>query len=170
VELTAGNADRAIECFIKVRDRQATPKVFLQWYWRMISEFGLVGAYLRLGKLDTASAAADQFLKDALTTADPALQAPAWDAVARIATLMGDTKRAFECIGQALECIKHLDLPSVAWRVHATAANLYSQSGNQEAAARHRDFAAASLRLAASSFGRGDPLHQSLMAASDSVF
>ncbi len=164
-ELTAGDVDRAVECFVKVRDRQAAPKVFLQWYWRMISEFGLVGAYIRRNDLKTARAAADRFLADALTTADPALQAPAWDAVARVAALEGDRARASEALEKALACIENLDLPSVTWRVHATAAIL--DQDNPAAAACHRDLAAASLRLAAASFPEGDRLHQTLMAAAD---
>jgi DNA-binding winged helix-turn-helix (wHTH) protein/tetratricopeptide (TPR) repeat protein len=166
-ELTAGNPKRALECFTKVRDRQATPKVFLQWYWRMISEFGLVGAYLKQNHLETATAAADQFLRDALTTADPALRAPAWDAVARVAALQGDLNRAVECVEQALASIEHLDLPSVAWRVHATAARVQLQRGNREAALRHSDLATSHLRQAAASFSPGDRLHQSLMAGAD---
>ena len=43
------------------------------------------GCVSRLGNLDQASVAAEQFLEDALTTADPALRAPAWDAMARVA-------------------------------------------------------------------------------------
>ena len=162
-ELTAGDVEQAVECFVKVRDRQQTPKVFLQWYWRMISEFGLVGSYLRRNDLKTAKAAADQFLADALTTADPALQAPAWDAVARVAAIEGDDLRAREAIGQALACIKNLDLPSVSWRVHTTAAGL--DKDDAASAACHRDLAAASLRAAASSFPAGDRLYESLMAA-----
>ena len=163
-ELTAGDVERAVEYFVKVRDRAASPKVFLQWYWRMISEFGLVGCYLKRGDLNTAKAAADQFLADALITADPALRAPAWDAVARVAALQGDHARARQAIAKALSCIENLDLPSVAWRVHATAATLEQ---NPDAATCHRDVAAASLRAAAASFPAGDRLHQTLMAAAD---
>ena len=94
---------RKMHCnvFLNVRDRQGTPKFFLQWYWRMISEFGLVGAYLKLGNLDQAGVAAGQFLDDALTTADPALRAPAWDAMARVAVQKGDFTRALQFIGEA---------------------------------------------------------------------
>jgi tetratricopeptide (TPR) repeat protein len=168
-ELTVGDLDRAVDCFIKVRDRQATPKVFLQWYWRMLSQIGLVGAYLRRNDIKMASAAADQFLADALTTADPALRAPAWDAVARVAARKGDHQRALECVTQALASIENLDLPSVAWRVHATAVSVNLQQGIYKAAERHRDLAVAILRNAAASFRDDDRLRQSLMAAADSL-
>jgi tetratricopeptide (TPR) repeat protein len=166
-ELTSGDPDRALQCFLKVRDRQATPKVFMQWYWRMISEYGLVGSYLKRGDLDTATVAADQFLADALTTADPALQAPAWDAVSRVASLHGDDRRAQKCIDEAFACVENLDLPSVTWRVHTTAAGLRLRQGDLEAAARHGSLAAASLRLAAGSFPEDDPLHRSLTRAAE---
>lgn len=83
MRLASGQPDTAPQFFLKVRDRQSTPKFFLQWYWRMTSEFGLVAAYLELGNLDQAGAAAEQFLEDALTTNNPALRAPACDALAR---------------------------------------------------------------------------------------
>ncbi len=168
-ELTSGDPERALRCFLKVRDRQATPKVFMQWYWRMISEFGLAGSFLKRGDSETASAAADQFLTDALTTADPALQAPAWDAVARVAALRGDGKRAQECIDEAFACIGNRDLPSVSWRVHATAAGLRLRQGDREAAARHGSLAGGSLRKAARSFPEDDPLYRSLTRAAEDL-
>ena len=62
-DLATGQPGKALQLFLQVRDRQSTPKFFLQWYWRMIAEFGLVGAYLDLDNLEQASAAAEQFLK-----------------------------------------------------------------------------------------------------------
>ena len=102
VDLASGQPDNALQRFLNVRDRQATPKFFLQWYWRMISEFGLVGAYLELGELDQASVAAEQFLEDALTTEDPALRAPAWDAMARVAAPQRRFTRALRIHGTSV--------------------------------------------------------------------
>ena len=126
-DLATGQPGNALKLFLEVRDRQPTPKFFLQWYWRMISEFGLVGAYLDLDDLEHASAAADQFLEDALTTEDPALRAPAWDAMARVAMRKRDLPRALECMQQAFASIQNHDLPSVSWRLHASAARLHTE-------------------------------------------
>ena len=169
VDLAIGQPENALKLFLKVRDRQPTPKFFLQWYWRMISEFGLVGAYLDLGDLDQASAAAEQFLEDALTTEDPALRAPAWDAMARVAAQKGDVTRALECMEQAFASIENHDLPSVAWRLHATAARLHMQIRDFEASERHCVQAASSLNRAAASFGENDPLRRSFDGCSGNL-
>ena len=168
-DLATGQPENALKLFLKVRDRQPTPKFFLQWYWRMISEFGLVGAYLDLGDLDQASAAADQFLEEALTTEDPALRAPAWDAMARVAARKGDVPRALECMEQAFASIQNHDLPSVAWRLHATAARLHMQMRDFEASERHCVQVASSLHRAAASFGENDPLRRSLLSAAETL-
>jgi len=168
-DLASGQAESALPLFLKVRDRQRTPKFFLQWYWRMISEFGLVGAYLELGNLEQASTAAEQFLEDALTTDDPALRAPAWDAMARVAARKGEVKRTFECMEQAFASLEHHDLPSVAWRLHATAAKLHIQIRDFEVSERHCQEATSSLKRAAASFGARDPLRQSLLGAAETL-
>ncbi len=163
MDLASGQPENALQRFLSVRDRQSIPKFFLQWYWRMISEFGLVGAYLELGKLDQASRAAEQFLEDALTTADPALRAPAWDAMARVAAQKSDFKQALEFMERAFASIENHDLPSVAWRLHATAAQLHLQIQDFDASERDCLQAASSLQRAAASFGGSDSLRQSLM-------
>jgi tetratricopeptide (TPR) repeat protein len=164
-DLANGQAANALELFLMIRDRQRTPQFFLQWYWRMISEFGLVGAYLELGNLDQAHVAAEQFLEDALATADPALRAPAWDAMARVAAGKGDLTRALEFMEQAFASIESHDLPSVAWRLHATEAQLHLQMRDFDAGERHCLRAVSSLQRAAASFGESDPLRRSLLDA-----
>ena len=54
VDLASGQAENALQRFLNVRDRQSTPKFFLQWYWRMISEFGLVGSDSGIRKAGTS--------------------------------------------------------------------------------------------------------------------
>ncbi|MEO8051347.1 MAG: hypothetical protein ABI833_13100, partial [Acidobacteriota bacterium] len=168
-DLATGEPERALQLFLKVRDRQRTPKFFLQWYWRIISEFGLVGAYLDLGNLDQAETAAQQFLEDALTTDDPALRAPAWDAMARVAAKRGEVTKALECMGQAFASIENHDLPSVTWRLHATVARLHIQMRDFDASERHYLQAASSLNRAAASFGESDSLRRSLLDAAESL-
>ncbi len=168
-DLAIGQPERALQLFLKVRDRQTTPKFFLQWYWRMISEFGLVGAYLSLDDLEEAGAAANQFLEDALTTADPALRAPAWDAVARVAARKGDVAEALECMQQAFASIQNHDLPSVAWRLHATSARLHAQARDFAMSEHHGAQAVSSLHRAAASFGENDPLRRSLLGAAEGL-
>jgi len=168
-DLANGQPGDALKLFLQVRDRQPTPKFFLQWYWRMIAEFGLVGAYLDLDDLQHASAAADQFLEDALTTEDPALRAPAWEAMARVAMRKGDLPRALECMEQAFASIQNHDLPSVSWRLHASAARLQTELGDLGKTERHNVEASSSLNRAAASFGGNDPLRLSLLKAAETL-
>jgi len=168
-DLATGQPGNALKLFLRVRDRQPAPKFFLQWYWRMISEFGLVGAYLDLDDVDHASAAAEQFLADALTTEDPALRAPAWDAMARVAVRKGDFSRAIECQEQAFASIQNHDLPSVAWRLHASAARLHMHLRDFQITERHCAQASSSLSRAAASFGERDPLRRSLLNAAETL-
>jgi tetratricopeptide (TPR) repeat protein len=128
-----------------------------------------VGAYLDLDDLEQASAAAEQFLEDALTTEDPALRAPAWDAMARIALRKGDLPRALECMEQAFASIQKHDLPSVSWRLHASAARLQTALKDFAKAERHTVEAASSLSRAAASFGGNDPLRRSLLKAAETL-
>ena len=163
-DLATGRPESALRMFIKVRDRQAKPKVFLQWYWRMISEFGIVGALLESGDFEKAQAAAAQFVKETEATADPALRSPAWDTLARVAAAKGDLPRALECIDRAIAELKGFDLPSVAWRVHGTASWLRARAGEPDLAREHEKRAEAALMLVANSFEQHDPLHASLQA------
>ncbi len=168
-DLATGKPGDALKLFLQVRDRQPTPKFFLQWYWCMIAEFGIVGAYLDLEDLDRANAAAVQFLENSLTTEDPALRAPAWDAMARIALRKNDLPQALDYMEQAFVSIQNHDLPSVAWRLHASAAQLQMQIGNFAKAEHHGVEAASSLNRAAASFGANDPLRGSLLKAAEGL-
>jgi len=169
VELSTGQYASALKTLRRVRDRLPKPKVFLQWYWRMIAEYGIFVTLLESGDLENAAATAEDFLKDALSTADPALRAPAWEGMARVAFARGDGEAAAENMEKAFAEIAGHELPSVAWRVHATAARIRSRAGDKKKAEEHREKAAAALRFAASSFGQGDPLRKSLSAAADQI-
>jgi len=169
-DLTTGDPSSAQSYFLKVRDRESKPKFFLHWYWRMISEFGLVGSWLGMGELEKANTAADLFLKDVMATSDRALIAPAWDAKARVLASMGDLDQARRCAREAEQAIAGFDLPSVAWRVHSTARSLEAKAGNRELALQHRVRAEAALRTVAASFSESDPLRASLDAAAAHLF
>ena len=168
-DLATGHAQRAMGPLVRVRDRQAKPRVFLQWYWRMISKFALIGAWLELGDLDEAQAESQIFLEEMQTTADPALRAPAWDAVARVAAARGELSYSLECSDNAVAEMRGFDLPSVAWRVHSTASLLHSKAGHPEEAAAHLEKSTAALRMVAASFEQDDSLRASLLAAASGL-
>jgi DNA-binding winged helix-turn-helix (wHTH) protein len=163
--IPAGRYEPALNALTQIRDRQSQPKVFLQWYWRMLAEYGMIRALLESGDIDRAGRVADEFLPEALATADPAMRAPAWNCLARVALARNDLTRARECSEQALHELNGYGLPTFAWRLHDTAAVLHARLGDTALAARHRHRAAACLELAANSFPPGDPLEAFLRRA-----
>jgi hypothetical protein len=72
-------------------------------------------------------------------------------------------------MARAFTSIENHDLPSVAWRLHATAAKLDIQIREFDAGERHCVEAASSLNRAAASFGGNDPLRRSLMDAAENL-
>src|SRR5258708_5099792 len=127
-ELDKGQNDRAIELFNQVRDPQTTPKFFLHWNWRMTAQLGVSEAWLQSGNLEKASFEAAGFLHAAIETADPHLQALAWDMRTRIAIANEDWGRAEDCVHKGLEIVDRFEVPVAGWQVHATAWRLDSCS------------------------------------------
>jgi hypothetical protein len=76
-----------------------------------------------------------------------------------------DRNRAEDCVARAITALKTFEVPVVAWRVHATAAELYRQIGNTEEAERQRSCAASLVLQLAGSFEEGEPLRESLLGA-----
>src|SRR4029450_6994803 len=114
----------ALQTFAQVLDPTTTPKFFLHWYWRMNAQLGLADAWLAAGKLQNARTEADRFLDAASSTSEPNLLARAWEAEARVAMAAKDWKRAERNIESALAIVAKFDIPTTAWRVHATRADL----------------------------------------------
>jgi tetratricopeptide (TPR) repeat protein len=82
VELGLHEYDHAIEHFRQVRNPELTPKFFLHWIWRMTAQLGLSNVWLLSGNILNARLEADLFLESALSTADPHMQALAWEGLA----------------------------------------------------------------------------------------
>ena len=56
---------------------------------------------------------------------------------ARVAMAELDLTRAQECIAKGLSAMEGFEVPLASWRVHATAFELYQNSGNRDLAERH---------------------------------
>src|SRR5262249_42898940 len=83
--LERGRPAEAFDRFDEILDSRTTPKFFLHWYWRLCARLGRCDALLAAGEVGRARTAADGFRDAALATADPTLQALAWEAQARVA-------------------------------------------------------------------------------------
>jgi hypothetical protein len=165
IELEHGRYDQAARCFDEIRDHKATSKFFLHWYWRMQAQIGLTQVSLASGNLATARAEAAGLLESALRTAEPTLHAQAWEIKARVAIAAELEREARECIQQALSIVERRRVPLAAWRVHATAWELSHRVADHAAAEAHRDRAASCVLALANSFGLGEAMRNSFLAA-----
>jgi tetratricopeptide (TPR) repeat protein len=164
-ELDRGRYNRAIELFNEVCDPNITPKFFLHWAWRMTAQLGMTEAWLQSADIEKASVEADVLLRSVLQTADPHLQALAWEMQARIALSRQDWMGAKNCIHKALEIVRNFEVPIAAWQVHATAWRLYLCKQEQGAAESHRHAAKGYILKIADSFAHGEPLRETFLSA-----
>jgi DNA-binding winged helix-turn-helix (wHTH) protein/tetratricopeptide (TPR) repeat protein len=164
-ELERGHHDDASRYFEQILDPAITPKFFLHWYWRMNAQLGLSNVWLAAGSLGRARTAADGFLASALSTAEPNLQALGWDMQARVSMAEKDWQGADRDIERGLAVLERFDVPTVAWRLHATRSELYRRSRNGDAAEVHRARAERVILSLANSFEPDEPLRRSFLAA-----
>jgi hypothetical protein len=155
----------ALQTFAQVLDPGTTPKFFLHWYWRMTAQLGLADAWLAAGNLPNARTEADRFLDAASSTSEPNLLALASELEARVAMAAKDWKRAEGHIENALAIVAKFDIPTTAWRVHATRAELYACVKDDAAAEHHRARAEGLVLALADSFDREEPLRHVFMSS-----
>jgi tetratricopeptide (TPR) repeat protein len=163
--LEQGKYDDASRSFARVLDPEKTPKFVLHWYWRMQAELGLSNVLLASGNLRTARVAADRFLESAVATAEPNLHALAWELRARVAMAEKDWNGAEENIEKALAVVSTFEIPTAAWRVHATRSDLHRRAHRETAAEAERARAEAIILALADSFTPDEPLRHAFLAA-----
>jgi tetratricopeptide (TPR) repeat protein len=163
-ELGLGNNQEAVRCFSEVKS-MTSEQFYMYWYWRMRSALGLARTWLELGNIANARREADCFLQTALSTADPNMQALAWEMKTRVAIAEKDWTLAGESIQAALAVLEGREVPISAWRVHATAWGLYRLQKNDESAERHRAQAETGIHTLARSFPEQEPLCAIFLAA-----
>jgi len=163
--LAQGNYDEALQGFKQILDKDVTPKFFLHWYWRMQAQLGLANSWLGSGNLSKARVEANRFLENALSTADPNLQALAWDLAARVAMAENDWPMGVGNIEKALAILDKFQIPTVAWRIHATAGEMYRHVKKNKEADKHRKQAVGCILALANSFAPDEPLRESFLAA-----
>jgi tetratricopeptide (TPR) repeat protein len=157
--------DQAIEHFRQVRDPEITPKYFLHWIWLRMAELESSNAWLRSGNVLKARTEADGFLASALSTADPHLQALAWDLKTRVAMAEKDWTAAKDHIQQSLAIVEKFEVLVAAWQAHATAWELYRHLKEHKKAETSRERAEACILKIANSFAPDEPLRATFLAA-----
>jgi tetratricopeptide (TPR) repeat protein len=160
----AGHHDRALRQFAEIRDRKPHPKFGLAWQRRMLAQLGLGEVWLARAEWTRATTEADALVSDATECGDGYLKARAWDLRARLALASAGPDAAQPYVQRALEIVTTFDLPLAAWRVHATAFEVY-QHTNRAKADVHRSNAESIVLGLASSLAEVAPLRQSLLSA-----
>jgi tetratricopeptide (TPR) repeat protein len=163
--LLEGRHDEALQNFRRVIDEDVTPKFFLHWYWRIHARFGVAKVLLAMGKIENARTETTQILDAALSTADPGLQALAWEVSARLAVAEKDGKGGEKSIRNGVALLERFELPMAAWRLDRTAWEFYQQAKNEKAAEIHRKRAESCILKIANSFAPDEPLRAMFLAA-----
>jgi hypothetical protein len=164
-QLESGQHAGALQTFAQIVDPATTPRFFLHWYWRMNAQLGLADAWLATRNLQNARTEADRFLDAASSTSEPNLLARAWEAEARVAMAAKDWTGAERNIESALAIVAKFDIPTTAWRVHATRADLSRCMKDGRAAEHHRARAEGLVLALADSFDRDEPLRQVFLSS-----
>jgi len=111
----SGRYAEALQCFAQVRDPGITPNFFLHWYWRMQARLGSSEVRLQAGDIPNARIEVDDLLESALSTADPHLQALAWEMKTRVAMAEQDWMGAREYLQQAVAIVEKFEVLVAAW-------------------------------------------------------
>src|SRR6267154_1563615 len=164
-ELYRGRYAEALQCFAQVRDPGITPNFFLHWYWRMQARLGSSEVRLQAGDIPNARIEVDDLLESALSTADPHLQALAWEMKTRVAMAEQDWMGAREYLQQAVVIVEKFEVVVAAWQVHATAWQFYRHTKEDKPAEASRGRAEACILKIANSFARDEPLRASFLSA-----
>ena len=163
-ELGLGNHREAVRCFSEVR-RMTNEKFYMYWYWRMRAALGLARSWLESGSIANARREADCLLQSALSTADPNMQALAWEMSTRVAIAEKDWVVAEKSLQAALGVLEKQEVPMSAWRVHASAWEFYGSRKAPELAEEHRAQAEEGIQRLADSFAEPEPLRAVFLAA-----
>ncbi len=164
-ETALGNYERAWHYFVTVQEEMERQTVMLDWHCRLLLEAGLTELWLAQGDLARAQSQAERFLHATLATAERTWQALAWDATVRVALAAGDLARAHAGMAQAMATMEGFEVPLAAWRVHATAAALYTRTGPSDMADQHRALSRTTILQLANSLPAEAPLRHTFLAA-----
>jgi hypothetical protein len=164
-ETAVGKYESAVEHLLAVRAIMDRSAVIFVWLWRMPIESALAEVWLAKGDLTRARPQAERSLKIALATAEHTWQALAWELNARVAMAELDLTRAQNCTANGLCAMEGFEVPLAAWRVHATAAEIYRRMKSRELEERHLALSRETVMKLANSLPAEEPLRQTFLSA-----
>jgi len=164
-ETALGNYESALEHLLAARADMDRSSIIFNWFWRMRLESAFTELWLAKGDLAQARPQAKRFLAITSETAEHTWQALAWEVNARVAIAELDQTRAQDCIAKGLSAMEGFEVPLAAWRVHATAFELYKNSGDRDSAERHLALSRETVMKLADSLSAEEPLRQTFLSA-----
>jgi tetratricopeptide (TPR) repeat protein len=164
-ETGLGNYESALEHLLAARAFVDRLAIIFNWFWRMRLESALTELWLAKGDLAQARTQAESFLKTALATAEHTWQALAWEVNARVAMAELDLTRAQDCIAKGLSAMEGFEVPLAAWRVHATAAEIYRRMKSRELAESQLVLSRETIMKLANSLPAEEPLRHIFLSA-----
>jgi tetratricopeptide (TPR) repeat protein len=164
-ETVLGNHQSALRHLAVAEADMKRQVIMLGWYWHMSLELAFAEVWLEKGDLLQARAHAEKLLEIALANPERTWQALAWEVSTRIAIARGDLQGARVLIAQALSAMNGFDVPLAAWRVHATASELYQSSGNRKSAGDERRLSRETILRLANSLSPEHPLRETFLSA-----
>jgi ATP/maltotriose-dependent transcriptional regulator MalT len=164
-EVGLGNHERGLEHLSLAIQEMERQMVMNDWHCRLVVESALTELRLAKGDIVHARAQAERFLQAALATAERTYQAFAWEVNARVAMAESDLARAQDCIAKALLTMEGFEVPLAAWRVHATATELYTLVGNKKSAEHQRELSHATILKLANSLPAEHSLRKTFLSA-----
>ena len=164
-EMALGNHEQALRHLQAVKRDMSRHMVLWDWYWRMMLESALTDAWLETGDLPAARSNAQVLINITLASGDRTWHALAWETNTRVAIAEGNLQRARDSMVKADATIETYDVPLAAWRVHATAAELYERTENQDLAEHHRQLSRTTILKLANSLPPEDRLRQIFLSA-----
>jgi hypothetical protein len=120
---------------------------------------------LESGNLVDAHSEANVFLKSALSTADPYLQALAWELQSRISIAEKAWSQAHEFVKNGLAIVTEFDVPVAASHIHTRAWELCMRANEQQQSKKHRAQAENHILTIADSFSPDEPLREIFLSA-----
>jgi DNA-binding winged helix-turn-helix (wHTH) protein len=164
-EAGLGNHERALDYLLSCRDDLDQHPMMADWYLRMQLQWALVDVWLSKGDLAQARVEAGQFLKVSLVTEEHTYRALAFETNARVSIAEGDPVMALEHIRKAVREMEGYEVPLAAWRVHATACDIYQRLGDSNLANEHRALSSNTIMKLANSLPEEEPLRKTFLAA-----
>ena len=164
--LGLGDTRAARVHLLDVMQRMDNEPVIFDWYWRLSLEWGLANLALMEGSLDEAMTHAERLVQLANGTQERTWHGLSWEVQARVALQLGAVKDAVRYIDKAMAATQHFETPLADWRIHRTANEVYSLTGDADMAAHHAELAARTKAALAASLPDGHRLRDTLEAGS----